>query len=44
MKIRIVYMLRVGWLYGVRINTYILSVLMTYVTSRYTLNKHCLYI
>ena len=34
MKIRIVHTLRAGWLYGVRINTFRVSVLGTYMTSR----------
>ena len=35
MKIRIVHTLRADWLQGVRIKTYIVSVLETYMTSRY---------
>ena len=37
MKIRIVHTLCVDWLYGVRINTFRVSVLGTYMTSRYML-------
>ena len=37
MKIRIVHMLRVDWLYGVRIKTYRVSVLGNHMTSRYML-------
>ena len=37
MKIRIVHSLRADWLQGVRINTSIVSVLGTYMTSRYML-------
>ena len=35
MKIRIVNTLRADWLYGVRINTPRVSVIGTYMTSRY---------
>ena len=37
MKIRILYMLRADWLKGVRIKTSRVSVLGTYMTSRYML-------
>ena len=37
MKIRIVHTLRTDWLYGVRIKTSSVSVLWTYMTSRYML-------
>ena len=37
MNIRIVHTLRADWLYGVRIKTYRVSVLGTYVTSGYML-------
>ena len=35
MKIRIVHTLRTDWLYGVRIKTFRVSVLGTYMTFRY---------
>ena len=35
MKIKIVHILRVDWLYDVRIKTYRVSVLGTYMTSKY---------
>ena len=35
MKIRIVHTLRADWLYGVRIKTFSVSVLGTYMASRY---------
>ena len=38
MKIRIVHTLRAYWLYGIRIKTSRVSVLETYMTSRYMLN------
>ena len=37
MKIRIVHTMRADWLYGVRIKTFRVSVLGTYMTSRYML-------
>ena len=37
MKIRIVHMLLADWLKGVRIKTYRVSALGTYMTSRYML-------
>ena len=37
MKIRIVLTLRADWLYGVRIKKFRVSVLGTYITSRYML-------
>ena len=37
MKIRIVHTLRADWLDGVRIKTSRVSVLVTYITSRYML-------